>query len=278
MQGVINVVNRFAHPAIWNANEINAVLIQVDTLHNDCGGHIDWPLAERMIMARMAEHCEDTRNEVIKGTQIVQEFNLFRDTSEELWQTLKTHAQEDCRRASLAVKGSGLTRSDTNAILLNHETEFTAVAHSGDKVAPSQLERHNGQRERMARQNDAPKRPAPMQFMADPPPAPPNPDHFDQRKRQKRAQDPPNMTCIRCGVRGHTAHRCNSAWCSIPAAAAWTMRMKLKAIYIRAAAKIYNIHFEDRSDATTDEIIDALRRYGCRASNNAKQEQPPPAM
>lgn len=83
MQGVIIVVYRFAHPMLWSTSDINDVLFQVDTLYNESGGHIDWPLAERMIMARMAEHCEDTRNEIIKGTHIAQEFNLFRDTSAE---------------------------------------------------------------------------------------------------------------------------------------------------------------------------------------------------
>lgn len=117
-----------------------------------------------------------------------------------------------------------------------------------------------------------------MQFMDKPPPPLPNPDPFEQRKRQKRVPDPPNITCIRCGVRGHTAHRCNAPWCSIPAAGAWTMRMKLQAIYIRAAATIYNIHFEDRHEAGTDKINDALRLYNCRASNSAKQEQPVPAL
>lgn len=45
---------------------------------------MDWPLAERMVMARMAEHCEDTRNEIIKGTYMPQQFHIFRDTSAEL--------------------------------------------------------------------------------------------------------------------------------------------------------------------------------------------------
>lgn len=41
VQGVINVVNRFAHPSLWNEIEIKDVLIQVETLYNDCGGHVD---------------------------------------------------------------------------------------------------------------------------------------------------------------------------------------------------------------------------------------------
>lgn len=161
---------------------------------------------------------------------------------------------------------------------MNYEPEFTAVSHSGDKVAPSQLNRPAGQREKQARQHDAPRRPAPIQFMDEAPPPLQNPEHFEQRKSQKRAQEPPNMTCIKCGFRGHTAHRCIALWCSIPAAGLWTMRMKLKAIYIGASAKICNIHFEDRNEAATDKISDALRRYNCRASHGAKQEQPSPAM
>lgn len=52
------------------------------------------------------------------------------------------------------------------------------------------------------------------------------------------------------------------------------MRMKLKAIYIRPSAKVYNKHFEDRIQANNDKISDALHRYNCKASNSAKQEQP----
>lgn len=227
-----------------------------------------------MMMARMAEHCEDTRNEIIKGTGIAQEFHIFRDTSAELWETLKTHASDDCRRASLAIRVAGLTMSETYAAIISTEPEFTAVSHSGDKVAPSQLERQAGQREKQARHDDAPRRPAPVQIREDPPYPLPSPEPFEQRKRLKRAPEPHNMTCIRCGVRGHTEHRCQAPWCSIPAAGAWTMRMKLKAIYIRAAAKLFNIHFEDRAEAIIDKISDALKRYNCKARNGAKQDQP----
>lgn len=119
MKVVINVVNRFGHPRLWNASEINDILIQVDTLYNICGGHVDWPLTERMMMAHMAEHCEETRIEIIKGTNVAQEFHVFRDTSAELWETMKTHVSEDCRIASLAIKATRLTMSETNVTLIS---------------------------------------------------------------------------------------------------------------------------------------------------------------
>lgn len=71
-------------------------------------------------MARTTELYEYTRNEIIKVTHVAQQFHVFRDTSAKLWETMKTHANEDCRRGILLMTGAGLMRSKTNAALLNN--------------------------------------------------------------------------------------------------------------------------------------------------------------
>lgn len=234
VEGVVSVVNRFTHPSIWSASEISDVLHQVDALHNDCGGHADWPLLERMFTARMAEHCEDVRAEIIKGTHISPQFQTFRDASEEMWETAKIQAREDCRKARLAASGSGLTRTDANDALRPFDPEFTAVSHTGDMVAPLTLDRRALQREAPARHHAAQRNIRPDPIFAPPPahqarvpppppirPAPParpfqnrhapNPDLHDDRKLQRRAPDAATMTCIRCGIRGHAATRPTAA-------------------------------------------------------------------